>query len=89
MIVPELQDSAYALIDTLFADSSPVNSSNNGIKRLNKVFGNENDVCASLNTTYGSLSIGVLFHDGPHLHGISDDDVLIAQFTAQFVLQND
>ena len=69
-------------------DSAVLYSLNNSIKCLDKVLGAEYDIGTGLDAAYDRLVDGVLLRDGPHIHGIGYDDVLIAQFATQLLLQD-
>ena len=86
---PELQDASDALVDALLADGAVVDGGDDGIEGLDEVAGTKHDVCASQDASNGTLGAGVLLGDGTHLHAVGDDDVLVAQFAAQLVLQDD
>ena len=87
--LPHFQYSAYALVDALLADGALVEGIDDGIEGLHKILWTQHNVNTRLDAPHGSLGTRELLGDGPHLHTVGDDDVLVAQFAAQLVLQDD
>ena len=85
----QFQDATHALVNALLCDFTGFYSLDYRVESLREHLRTEHDVDTSLDTAHGSLAVGVLLGDGSHLHRVGDDEVLIAQFTAQLVLQND
>ena len=86
-IILQFQYSAYTLIDSLLTDYTSVHGLYYRIKGLGEVLRVKDDINAGLNSLYRSLLIAELLCYCSHLHRIGYDDVLVAQFSTQLVLQ--
>ena len=86
-IVFQNEYAAYALVDAFFADGAVLHSIDHSIECFDEVLRTQHDVDSCLYAAHCCFSTGVLLCDGTHFHGVGDDDVVVAQFTAQFVLK--
>lgn len=85
----QFQDSADALISQFLANLASFHGADYGIVGFGEAYRTEYDVCTDLYATHCNLATFILLCDGTHLHIVGDDDILVAQFFAQFVLQDD
>ena len=85
----QFQDAADALVDALLGEHAVLHGLDHGVEGFDEVLRTEHDVGSGQEGAHGGLGIGVLQGDGPHLHRVGDDDVLVAQLAAQFVLQDE
>ena len=85
----QLQDTTDALVDALLADGAIPDGGDDGIEGFDEVLRGEDDVDACQNAADGGFGVAILLGDGAHVHSVGDDDVLVAQFAAQLVLQDD